>query len=107
MQELQPVPVTRQRGRQAARLALPDRIRTEAGLILRQRSLPHDGHQLDLRRLGRTNFIVMVAAINSEANQLVGRGTGERHEFSQVELDRIDADFGGIVARAVTGVFDG
>lgn len=105
--ELQPVPVTRQRARQAARSSLDYRIQTEVGRILNARGVNPEGQTLDRQRLGRTNFVVLKAAIDREVNTLVGRGSGQRHEFSREELERIDADFTGIVARATQGVFGG
>ena len=48
----------------------------------------------------------MKGAIDDQANKLVGRKSGERGEFTQAELDRIDADFAGIVERATKAVFD-
>lgn len=103
--ELEPVPVTRVRQRQAMRNGLDMRERTEAGRILRERGVNPEGRDLDRQRRGRTNFVVLKSAIARQVNAAMGRRSGERHEFSRDELDQIDRDFAGIVERAVQEVF--
>lgn len=103
----QPVKVTRVRQRQAMRGGLDMRVRTEAGRILGERGVNPQGSELDRRRLGRTNLIVMKAAIDRQVNALAGQGAGQRHEFSREVLDRIDEGFEDILAAAVIEVFDG
>ncbi|MCC6907209.1 MAG: DEAD/DEAH box helicase family protein [Phycisphaerales bacterium] len=104
---LQPVPTTRVRERQAARVALDARIRNEVGRILGERNVNHEGHDLDKKRLGRTNFQVLITAINRRVYEVLGHGKGERHEFSRQELDGIKEQFGAIVSAAEKEVFDG
>ncbi|MDX7756787.1 DEAD/DEAH box helicase [Aeromonas hydrophila] len=106
-QTLQPVPVTRVRQRQAMRDGLTIRVRTAAGQILGERDINPNGRELDTRRLGKTNLIVMIAAINNQVNAFVGMGTGQRHEFSREMLERIDQGFDSIVTAAVVEVFGG
>ena len=106
-QTLQPLPTTRVRERQAMRDGLQIRVRTAAGRILGERDINPNGRELDTRRLGRTNLIVMIAAINNQVNTFVGMGTGQRHEFSREMHERIDQGFDGILAAAVTEVFGG
>ncbi len=106
MNLLDAVPVTKVRQRQADRAALDTRIKTEVGKILAVKKINHQGHELDRKRLNKTNFVVMKSAIDDEANKLVGRKSGERSEFTQGELDKIESDFENIVARAKMGVFD-
>lgn len=106
-QTLQPLPTTRVRERQAMRGGLPIRVRTAAGRILGEQDINPNGRELDTRRLGRTNLIVMIAAINNQVNTFVGMGTGQRHEFSREMHERIDQGFDGILAAAVTEVFGG
>ncbi len=103
--ELEPVPVTRVRQRQAMRGSLDQRVRTEAGRILAERGVNPEGRDLDRQRLGRTNFVVFKAAIDRQVNAAVGRQARERHEFTRPELDQIEQDFAGIVDRAVQEVF--
>ena len=102
---LEPIPVTRVRQRQAKRGSLDQRVRTETGSILAVRGINPEGHDLDRQRLGRTNFVVLKAAIDREVNAAVGHQPGERHEFSRIELDQIEQGFTGIVERAVQEVF--
>ncbi|WP_429055693.1 DEAD/DEAH box helicase [Aeromonas jandaei] len=106
-QTLQPVPVTRVRQRQAMRDGLTIRVRTAAGQILGERDINPNGRELDTRRLGKTNLIVMIAAINNQVNAFVGMGTGQRHEFSREMFEQIDQGFDSIVTAAVVEVFGG
>lgn len=106
-QALQPVPTTRVAQRQAMRGGLDMRVRTEAARILHERGLNPAGRELDRQHLGRDNLIVLKAAIDRQVNTAVGRTSGQRHEFSRVELDQIDAGFTEIVDAAVRGVFSG
>ena len=105
--ELEPVPVTRVRQRQAMRGSLDQRVRTEAGQILAERGINPEGRALDRERLGRSNFVVLKAAIDRQVNAVAARQSGERHEFTRPELDQIEHDFAGIVERAVGEIFDG
>jgi hypothetical protein len=82
-EELQPVPVTKVRLRQAKRASLDMRVRTEAARTLHDRKLNPEGHDLDRQRLGRTNLIVLKAGIDRHVNTAVGRKSGERSDFSR------------------------
>lgn len=106
MDRLDAIPVTKVRQRQADRAALDMRIRTEVGRILGERGINHQGHDLDKQRLNRTNFVVVKAAIDKQANAIAGLGPKERSEFTQAQFDAISADFEGVVARAVKEVLD-
>jgi hypothetical protein len=106
-EKLQPVPVTKVRQRKAKRALLDMRIKTEAARILHERKINPEGRTLDRQRLGRTNLIVLKAAIDRQANAAVGRTAGERSEFSKPQLDKIDAEFSTILDRAVQEVFNG
>ena len=106
-EELQPVPVTRVRQRQAMRASLDMRVRTEAARILHERGINSEGHDLDRNRLGRTNLIVLKAVIDRRVDAAVGRRTGERSEFTRAQLDQADTDFDAIVDRAVQEVLSG
>lgn len=103
--EHQPIPTTRANERQAARASLDMRVRTEVGRILGERSLSNQGHELDTRRLNKSNFVIIKAAIDKRIAQAVGRGTGERHEFTRRELDILDGRFVTIVAEAEQEIF--
>ena len=103
---LQSVPVTKARQRQAKRASLDMRVKTEAARILQSRRVNPEGQELDRNRLGRTNLIVLKAAIDRHVNTTVGRNAGERSNFTQPQLDQIDSDFSAIVARAVQEVFN-
>ena len=105
-EELEPVPVTRVRQRQAMRSSLDMRVLTEARRILAERSINPEGKDLDRQRRGRTNFVVAKAAIDRQVNATVGRQSGERHEFTRPDLDTINEDFTSIVERASEEIFD-
>lgn len=104
--ELEPVPTTRVRERQAKRSNLDMRIQTEATRILHERKINPEGHELDKRRLGRANRIVLKSAIDRHVAATVGRQTGERSQFTRQQLDQIEKDFVKIVKRATQEVFD-
>jgi superfamily II DNA or RNA helicase len=105
--ELKPVPTTRANERQAARAGLDMRIRAEVGRLLGAHGMNPQGHDLDTRRLNRTNFVIVKAAIDTQVNDAVGRNTGERHEFTRSELDAIDGRFARLVDAAEQEVFGG
>lgn len=105
--EHQPVPTTKANERQAARAALDTRIKIEVGRVLSQKGLNPQGKDLDTRRLNRTNFVIVKAAIDKQVNAAVGKGTGERHDFNKAELDAINGRFAELAAAAEKEVFDG
>ena len=104
-EELQPVPVTKARQRQARRSGLDMRVKSEAARILASKKMNPEGRELDRQRLGRSNLIVLKAAIDRQIYGAVDRKAGERHEFDKNDLDRIDKDFAALVDRAVQEVF--
>ncbi len=104
--ELEPVPVTRVRQRQAMRNSLDIRVRNTTGQILGERGINPGGYNLDRQHMGRTNFVVLKTAVDRQVNTAVGHQTQERHEFTRSELDQIEQDFTDIVGRAVQEVFD-
>lgn len=105
--EHQSVPTTKANERQAARAALDMRIKTEVGRILRQKNVNPQGKDLDKKHLGKTNFVIVKAAIDKQVNSTVGKGTNERHEFTRQELDTIDGRFTELVAASEKEVFGG
>jgi hypothetical protein len=103
---LQPVPITKARIRQVKRSSLDMRVKTEAARILGVRNINPEGQELDRKRLGRTNLIVMKAAIDRQVNTAVGRKAGERSDFTRPQLDEIDKKFVALVEQAVQEVFN-
>jgi DNA-binding transcriptional MerR regulator len=104
--ELEPVPTTRVRERQAARTGLDMRVRTEVGRILKQRRMNPQGFELDRSRRGRTNFVVLKAAIDQQVDQAVGRESGQRPDFTRADLDEIAARFRELSETAQREVFN-
>ncbi len=105
-QALEPVPITKVRARQAKRANLDMQVRTEAARILYQRRINPEAQDLDRKRLGRTNLIVLKSAIDRQVNAAVGRNVGERSDFTRPQLDEIEKNFAAIVERAVQEVFN-
>jgi len=103
---LEPVPTTKIRERQAKRSYLDDNIRNETGKILAQRKMNRNGYDLDKKRLGRTNFVVLKTAIDGKINEAAGRGNRQRHDFNRAELDMIDQRFPELVEAATNEVFN-
>lgn len=105
--EHQPVPTTKANERKAARAALDTRIKNEVGRVLGQRGMNPQGKDLDKKRLNRTNFVIVKAAIDKQVNAAVGKKTGERHEFNKMELDTINGCFTQLATAAEKEVFGG
>ena len=77
------------------------------GRVLRQRGVNVEGRDLDRQRLGRSNFVVLKAAIDRRVNASVGMQEGERSEFSRAQLDEINANYARLVEEATQEVFSG
>jgi hypothetical protein len=105
--QLQPVPTTKVRERQAKRASVDVRIKTEAAKAIKQRGLNPEGRDLDRQRLGRTNLIIVKSAIDRHVNALVGKGARQRSELSRADLDEIESRFPELLASAIAEVFDG
>ncbi len=101
---LQPVPVTKQRKRQASRYALDQQIKNAAASALHNSGLSPEGRDLDRKYLGRNNWVLLKVAIDRECNLLVGRGPNERGELSQEDLDTITKRLQSIVSNALKGL---
>ena len=97
---LRKVPVTKQRARQASRTELSDRTTARAAAEIRKRNLNPMGHELDTKRLGKSNLVVVAAAISAACNEHTGHRVNECHEFTQDELNGIRDNFEAIVAAA-------
>ncbi len=100
---LEPVPTTKIRERQAMRKGLDDRVRTEAGKILAERSINTEGHELDRARLGRTNLVTVKSAIDRKIKKSTGK---ERDDLNRSDLDTIEQNFSELVEAATNEVFN-
>lgn len=104
---LQPVPTTKVAERQALRAKLDASIMTEAGRILAKRKVSPGGKDLDKKTFTKTNLIVLKSAIDKKVNASIGKQTGQRHDVSRAELDKIEAEFSTLVGAAEKEVFGG
>lgn len=86
---LKRIPETKQRRRRASRSELDAMVKTSASEVLSQLSLSAGGRELDTSYIGLTNFIVVKASIDRHINKMVGKKSGQRHEFTQAEMDEI------------------
>lgn len=100
-----PVPTTKLRQRQAARRALDDQVRLLAGTIINEQALSHEGHDLDHRRLGRSNFQVVKSRIDALIRERVVNK--DRQDFLQEELDAAVAELPAIKTQVEGEFFDG
>lgn len=104
---LQPIATTKVARRQAMRAGLDMRVRSESARILSRHGINPGGRELDKKRLGRQNLIILKTAIDKAVNTFVGKDTGSRSEFSQAELDLIDTNFSEIVSSAWEEIYNG
>lgn len=104
---LEPIPVTKYEHRKASRTLLDDTIKTRANRLLRDHSMSAEGRDLDTRHLDRSNWVIAKAAIDRQAQQLVGRSAKERHDYRQPELDQIMSALDTLVANAERELFGG
>lgn len=107
VEQLEPIPVTKQARRQASRTLLDETVKTRAGKLVRDHGLNPEGRDLDTRHLGQGNWVIVKAAIDKKANAAVGRGPKERSELSQAEIDLITERFDGILAEVESELFNG
>jgi superfamily II DNA or RNA helicase len=105
--QLEPIPVTKQARRQASRSLLDETIKTRAGKLVHEHGLNPGGRDLDTKHLGQSNWVVVKAAIDQQANTEVGRGPKERSELSQAEIDLITERLDGIVSTVEGELFGG
>ncbi|OPG95131.1 hypothetical protein B2I21_27985 [Chryseobacterium mucoviscidosis] len=70
-------------------MALDETVKNDVSYILRQRELNPNGYNSDRKRLGRSNFVILKAAVDNKINAFVGKEVGMRHEISRPELDVI------------------
>ncbi|MBX9877227.1 MAG: DEAD/DEAH box helicase family protein [Candidatus Obscuribacterales bacterium] len=101
---LRPVVSTKLHKRQAAREWLDDRVKNSIGKILHDRGLNPVGKDLDKKRIGRTNWQLIKAAVDTKIFTLIGRERGQRHEYSMQELEQIKQALPGILDEAVNEV---
>lgn len=104
-EELKPIPVTKVRERQAKRAELDARVKVEVGKLLGETGLRHEGHDLDKKRLGKTNHVIATSTLNRAINAAVGRKGGERHEFTREDLGKIEREWADILASAIKELF--
>jgi superfamily II DNA or RNA helicase len=102
--EHHPLPTTKVRQRQAARSSLDDIVKNETGRILRERGINPEGYTLDKKHLGKTNFVLLKSTIDKKINEFVGRGPGERSEFTKTQLDSIMKNLQHIITLALEEV---
>jgi len=103
---LTPVPTSKIRTRQAMRDKLDENVKNETGRILASRGLNSQGRDLDKRRLGRTNFVVIKSTIDRAINNSVEKGARQRHEFTRSHLDAIEVQFLRLVEAAEEELFN-
>lgn len=106
IESLTPRSVTKQKQRRASRLALDSRIRTAAARLLAEHGLSAGGHDLDTRRFGKTNYVLVKSALDRKCNDLVGKGAGGRADFSQHDIDEISKAMPAIVLAISEELFD-
>jgi hypothetical protein len=105
VEQLEPIPITKQARRQASRTLLDETIKTRAGKLVRDHGVNPEGHDLDTRHLGHGNWVIVKAAIDTKIKAAVGK---ERKDLSQVEIDLVITErLGGILADVESELFNG
>lgn len=104
---LQPVQTTKVAKRQAMRASLDMRVRNESAKLLSQHGINPGGSELDKKRLGRPNLIIVKAAIDKKINLSIGKPSGNRSEFSQAELDQINLNLTETINSAWSEIYNG
>lgn len=94
---LQPIPVTKQRQRQAKRSNLDMQCKTAAAQLLHKHNISPGAMNLDARRQ-KTNLILIKSEIDKRVNAIVNMKTGSRSEFSRQQLDLIDEKLPDIIS---------
>jgi superfamily II DNA or RNA helicase len=105
--QLEPIYVTKQSRRQASRALLDETIKTRAGKLVHDHGLNPEGRDLDTKHLGQSNWVVVKAAIDKQANVMVGRGPKERCDLSQAEIDLITERLDAIVSTVESELLHG
>lgn len=103
---LKPIASTKLQKRQAARISLYDTVANTVGKILGEKKINPKGRELDKRRIGKQNYAVVKGAIDKQIYTFVGRNSGERHEYSMDELEKIKTSYDILVEAAIREVFD-
>jgi hypothetical protein len=105
--QLEPIYVTKQSRRQASRALLDETIKTRAGKLVHHHGLNPEGRDLDTKHLGHSNWVVVKAAIDKQANAMVGHGPKERRDLSQAEIDLVTERLDAIVSTVESELFHG
>lgn len=96
--ELERVPVTKAKKRQAQRQALHEKVQNATGKILAILGKNPAGKNLD-RSFRQNNYEFVCSLLNRNINQHIERKSDERHEFTAHELNSIDSVFDQIVSK--------
>lgn len=103
---LQPIPVTKQRQRQAKRSNLDMTCKTLAAKTLHKYGINPGGMSLDSKKQ-KTNLILIKSEIDKRINSLVGMTAGNRSEFSRQQLELIEGKFPEILNEIEKEFIDG
>jgi superfamily II DNA or RNA helicase len=104
-EQLDPVPTTKVRERQARRRQLDRRIMRSAAQMLNERGINPEGKELDKQYRRRTNLVVLKSEIDRQVNAFVGQTAKARNEFTREEFDQVDNGYEDLVSKAVEVVF--
>ena len=96
--ELERIPVTKVKKRQAQRQALNEKVQHATGKILAILGKNPTSKNLD-RSFRQNNYEFVCSLLNKHINQHVERKSDERHEFTAHELNTIESVFDHIVSK--------
>lgn len=104
---LSPIPITKQKRRLASKTALDNLVKIKTGELLGKHNTNPKGKELDTKHLNKENFVIVKSYIDKKCNELIGKSSGKRHEFTQNELDNINENLDSILADVEMELFNG
>jgi superfamily II DNA or RNA helicase len=87
MKQLARIQPRKQDARRAARKALDDEVKNAIGQLLKTKGINPKGRDLDTRRLGQDNFVVLKSKVDKKLADLGDVPTGERGELSSEQIE--------------------
>ncbi|WP_052957680.1 hypothetical protein [Photobacterium angustum] len=102
---LQSIPVSKVKRRQAKRASINDQVKNAAAKILKISDINPLGKKLD-KSFRNNNLAHTISLINGKINQLVGKPSGTRDEWTIDDWNKVDSKFNSILKEVAKEVLD-